>query len=103
MRCTAPMNAPGPPPTMPRRRRRGTVGCWAESEIISLSPVRLLIVSSMIGFVDDQFLRFCRFDILAFGTDESATLRQAEHAAICRLVGAGTGEVVEGRGCSLNN
>src|SRR5882672_11993647 len=36
MRCTPPMNAPWPPPTMPRRMRRGTASVFAPS--IAMAP-----------------------------------------------------------------
>src|SRR6516162_1021974 len=40
MRCTAPINAPGPPPTMPRRRRRCLPCCLDSAGMFTLLPCR---------------------------------------------------------------
>src|SRR5882672_11279003 len=66
MRCTPPMNAPWPPPTMPRRMRRGTVPVIAPSMAMAASadaqhlfvrgrvhPAAGKVVERALGHADD--------------------------------------------------
>src|SRR5579885_2744146 len=96
MRCTAPMNAPGPPPTIPSRKRRRCACVLAPLTMVSpcsgLNRVTKFVRQKRYGRCPASYA-WCTAGAQA----RVLVLRKTQHAAIGLLVRAGAGEIVERR------
>src|SRR6266481_1040272 len=96
IRCTAPINAPGPPPTIPKRSRRFFTSLATGFAVISLShssPCPLCLCFSVNSVLS---LSFCSRLI-------PGLLRQAQHSPVRRLIRPRTREIIKRPARRLNN
>src|SRR6266446_782691 len=106
MRCTAPMNAPGPPPTIPSRSLRFVPSPVLAFAVISLFPFQTSVASRKYFELQRRLSLLCGLCVhheLCVKSFSSRALLQSQHPPVRPLIRSRTREVIKRTARRLNN